>query len=59
MVEPELIVAFMADDDELPVKSTVPPLQTPATLAEAVGVGLGYTVAVIAVLEAGHPEEAA
>ena len=45
--------------EEVEVKSTVPPLQTPATLAAAVGVGLAFTVAVIAVLVPGHPEEAA
>jgi hypothetical protein len=42
-----------------PVKSTIPPLHTLAALAEAEGVGgLVFTVAVIAVLAEGQPDDA-
>ena len=44
---------------DVPVRSTVSPLHTPSTLADALGVGLAFTVAVIAVLVPGHPDEAA
>ena len=51
------------EDPALPTKATVPPGQmsaelAPSTVAEGL-VGLAFTVAVIAVLVPGHPEEAA
>jgi hypothetical protein len=56
---PEVVSEYTTLEEEVEVKSTLPPLQTPAALAAAVGVGFAFTVAVIAVLTAGHPEEAA